>query len=1021
MQISLTDRDRYFSSHLHAAIVDEENGQKQVIFASFLGLPEAVRAVNAGLIEGREVKIEQQSYARAMKEPYKFLLKPIGIGDVAHCITYHSHVTVNGVTEVANVKEEDIVKAYILAPDGNIEKAVSEHFIQRFSLPGEWANQYYMLFKRFIKPLSVHRNAAFPKWEDMYAVRLDISEQQVKEMMTQSLRSGKLTVPITEQQGVFEKGMSLKKYLTANAEVLAKKLRTKRPRYLQGTPTHPAIGKMKRIPFPAQAAIVQGLWNAFTDNHDTGFINGVMGTGKSIMACAMMNMFYENQPEKQKKGTAILLSAPSITLAKWRDKEILPTLPHAKVTILHNYVDAVRLQQKVKQGYRPQGLEVYLISLDRAKLGHTPHFAGIWKRVKGRKRFYTWHCPDCHKPLVKKEEDKESYTYLEWEDIAHGIAPSIFEIQRATRNSTLLSNGLPSIPKWRKEAKKFSCCNHSMMDSDHSCESKLWRPAVKNRGETKNKPRTNMARILKRIKNFFSLYIADEIHQAKAEDSGRGDAFGQLVSVAPKRLGLTGTLTTGKSSSIKEILWRTKPQLLLKQGFTHKSSSVQWAKRYGKIKQIIRHEEGDSGWITRQKKKPQAATEDPGINPQLTVQLLDFTAFIDLPDMQLPLVPLKEQVEIIKMDDDHRFEYSRLHQHLHTECMNRSKGGQKGAWSKFIPSTINYADRPDLGAEVIFGKGDNAEKIIAPAFPDDYYHAKERRLISIVKKELSEGRGCVIYNNYTNLYQMNERTQHVLKQHGIDSVILNEPDTMKRSERLQQLEEQGAKVIICNMKLVEVGLDLLAWPTLIFNQLNYEINTVRQAGRRAWRIGQERECRVFYLVNDGSQQMSQFLHLIEQRTHALMVEGVLDKSPLAKFGRDEQSTLASDLASCFADSGMADVWKSLAQKELEDIEIVEESQFKQVLHERMRLLANETRRLCGLPSIEEELAQEEINWQEEPIPAVKMASAKTEPNEESQIDLFELYDVDIVNLDEYREKRRKKAQLPLDGQLGFCF
>ena len=60
-------------------------------------------------------------------------------------------------------------------------------------------------------------------------------------------------------------------------------------------------------------------------------------------------------------------------------------------------------------------------------------------------------------------------------------------------------------------------------------------------------------------------------------------------------------------------------------------------------------------------------------------------------------------------------------------------------------------------------------------------------------------------------------------------------------------EERGVKVIITNLRLVS-RLDLLAWPSLIFYQGSYDINSVRQSSRRAWRIGQTRECRVYYMI-----------------------------------------------------------------------------------------------------------------------------------------------------------------------------
>src|SRR5882762_9207593 len=58
---------------------------------------------------------------------------------------------------------------------------------------------------------------------------------------------------------------------------------------------------------------------------------------------------------------------------------------------------------------------------------------------------------------------------------------------------------------------------------------------------------------------------------------------------------------------------------------------------------------------------------------------------------------------------------------------------------------------------------------------------------------------------------------------------------------------QGIQVVICHPKLVETGLDLLDFPTIIFYESGYSLHTLRQASRRSWRIGQRRPVRVLFL------------------------------------------------------------------------------------------------------------------------------------------------------------------------------
>lgn len=155
------------------------------------------------------------------------------------------------------------------------------------------------------------------------------------------------------------------------------------------------------------------------------------------------------------------------------------------------------------------------------------------------------------------------------------------------------------------------------------------------------------------------------------------------------------------------------------------------------------------------------------------------------------------------------------------------------------------------------------------------------------------------------------------------------------------------------MRLVECGLDLLPWPTFIFYQMNYDVNTLRQASRRAWRIGQTRECRVYYLVADGTQQVSQMEVCLEKRAHAMLAEGRLDKAEMSRYVQGTRMSLAADIAQCIASEDIGLRWTDLAVKDLDQVEMVDEARFREVLRQAHERLANETLRLCGLAAEED--------------------------------------------------------------------
>ncbi|MEF3309375.1 helicase-related protein [Paenibacillus sp. GYB004] len=1031
MKISMNSVDRRFEAFLHLMIVEKsaQDSDENIIMASYLGIPEAVSAISAGFLEARTLQIGNEEFERNY-DTYRRMERLIGIGDIAHGVVFNSLLTMDGIQSMPNSPKFN--RSYLVAPDGIMSDVLAKHVIHRFGLPFEWENEFAGLLDHFLSPLRVIRNPDFNQlWPNLEAAVFTGTEESVLKVIEMALKNGLLQIPECDVQGVFDPSMSMKEYMVANAEVMARKLQEQKPRHsLEQLPIHRSIGEMKRIPFPAQAHMIQALVNTL-EHEDSEFCSGDMGTGKSIVACGVANVLHQMKKDRGIiSGTAVLLSAPSITISKWKNKEILGTLRGVKVEIIENSQDALRLLRKVKQGYRPTGLEFTLVGIDRAKLGPEPYFGGVWRRLAGSTE-YAWHCPDCGRPLMVKDKDaEEGCVPARWSDFADSSQPDMDEIHQAREKHRLLPNGLPHglKVKWRRTGRIQTCTYHEegiLKDGQATCRSKLWRPASWRRGETRNRPRENISRIFKRMNKYFDLYICDEAHQCKGESSGRGDAFAQMVKAAKQNLLLTGTLTNGKSSSIKEILWRTDPKALLDDGFDYNSGTIQWASRYGKLKQIVDVESDDTGWVTKQKQKPRQPTEEPGIAPQLTAQyLLHKAGFLELSDMGLPLVELKEIPIFLDMDPEHASKYSFFHNTLRDECMRRSKSGSKGAWSKFIPATINYADRPDLGGAVVFGFGEKC--ISAPAFEPESCHAKERQLIELVQKELAEGRRCVIYNNYTGEYQLNERIYEILTRSGIRCHILDEPDADNRAEVLAQLEEDEIPVIITNMKLVEVGLDLMYWPTIIYYQLNYEVSTVRQSSRRAWRLGQDRECRVYYLVYNRTQQMAQFMKIMAARGHALMVEGRLDRSELAKYSRDGQSSLAADLANCFAGSDVAKAWTELAAKDLEDVEMVNETEFKAVLEARMKLLVNETRRLCGLPPLDASNSASE----EPEVHSVEMsevldlftiaASVVEAPSEPTvQKDLLEMGLLKVVEISQYKKKRSRST--PAEGQLAFNF
>jgi hypothetical protein len=127
----------------------------------------------------------------------------------------------------------------------------------------------------------------------------------------------------------------------------------------------------------------------------------------------------------------------------------------------------------------------------------------------------------------------------------------------------------------------------------------------------------------------------------------------------------------------------------------------------------------------------------------------------------------------------------------------------------------------------------------------------------------------------------------------------------------------GVEVVICHPKLVETGLDLLAFPTLYFYETGYSLHTLRQASRRSWRIGQRFPVRVKFVTYSGTMQETCLRLMGKKMLVALMMEGKFSGEGLQALDTDEDliSAMARELVEKAGVGESADaIWRELDQE-----------------------------------------------------------------------------------------------------------
>ncbi len=129
--------------------------------------------------------------------------------------------------------------------------------------------------------------------------------------------------------------------------------------------------------------------------------------------------------------------------------------------------------------------------------------------------------------------------------------------------------------------------------------------------------------------------------------------------------------------------------------------------------------------------------------------------------------------------------------------------------------------------------------------------------------------------------RQHRRPPRRLPRHHVTSAVLHSSvDAKKREAWVDARLREGVQVLITHPKCVQTGLDLLAFPTLVFYQCEYSAYVVGQASRRDWRIGQRADVHVYHVVYANSARENAPRLVARKRRAAKLVDGDLDEDGL---------------------------------------------------------------------------------------------------------------------------------------------
>jgi hypothetical protein len=155
------------------------------------------------------------------------------------------------------------------------------------------------------------------------------------------------------------------------------------------------------------------------------------------------------------------------------------------------------------------------------------------------------------------------------------------------------------------------------------------------------------------------------------------------------------------------------------------------------------------------------------------------------------------------------------------------------------------------------------------------------------------GASAKIYTVFTTKHDVIARLENLLRTAGIRAAVLRASvPTHKREAWYREQLRRGIDVCISHPKIVETGLDLLAFPAILFHETGYSLHTLRQASRRSWRIGQRQAVDVkFFAYRDTMQEVC--LRLMGKKLLvALAMEGKFTSDGLQAIDGDDDMLTA---------------------------------------------------------------------------------------------------------------------------------
>jgi hypothetical protein len=384
--------------------------------------------------------------------------------------------------------------------------------------------------------------------------------------------------------------------------------------------------------------------------------------------------------------------------------------------------------------------------------------------------------------------------------------------------------------------------------------------------------------LAKYIRDHYSdqyILIIDECHGYKGEDTDRAYAAQDLLASATLAIQMTGTLYNGMASSIYYLLWRALPEFRKTWGRGDKQKFVN---QYGLHEKITRdytgrHTTGISGYG----KSMERISEKPGIHPSMIALLMPSTVFFGIRDLEVILPNYSEHTVFVDRPEKFHVIEGYL-SNVRAAAVAKMMKKDMSLMGQWVWATQGAWDMAHVGDYV------DGHKMAPIECPWEMW-PKEEALLRLVLQEKRLGRKVLAFVGQLNRRDNTNRLCELLERYGMKGAVMRSTVTERKKFILQALAD-GADVIFTSADLVKEGIDLLELPTFVWLFGSTQTYLVQQANRRAWRPGQEQECKIYYLAYNETPQAARMTRLAKKLQAAQAIAGDVRQGLAAILGEE---------------------------------------------------------------------------------------------------------------------------------------